>query len=53
MTRGFYAPSDFLTGVQDRNKIPEIPGTESIVEAGLQSLWQDKGELGLGKGETE
>lgn len=33
--------------------IPEIPGTEGMVEGGLQSFWQDKGDLGLGKGESE
>lgn len=42
----------FLTGALDRHMIPEIPGTESVVEEGLQS-WHDKGDPGLGKGESE
>lgn len=43
----------FLTGTLNRGNIPEIPGTERIVEEGLQSFWQDDGELGLGKGGLE
>lgn len=43
----------FLTGALNRGNIPEIPGTERIVKEGLQSFWQDDGELGLGKGGLE
>lgn len=43
----------FLTGALDGHKIPEIPGTEGMVDKGLQFFWHDKEDLGLGKGESE